>query len=48
MFNLAKNILQSFYYKILPTLKVNRNLLIELLSILPYIGGIGLKSTEMK
>jgi len=42
------NILQPFYYCILPALKVNRYLPNELLSIPTYMGGLDLKAIEIE
>ena len=42
------NILQPFYQKILPALKINCNLPNELLLIPAYMGGVELKSLEIE
>ena len=45
---LNQSILQKFYCKLIPCLKINRNILPSLSSISFYVGGFQLKSLEIE
>ena len=44
----AQNMLQPFYRRLLPRIKINRNLPSALIPILFYIGGFNIRSLEME
>ena len=46
--DLAQNILQPFYHRLLPRIKVNRNIPIALILLLYYMGGFKLHSIKIE